>query len=158
MRLGYRYIRSDMKSIQYLLYIAGAFKILTAWEAQFIIKTSSTSRINWRYSSLNKPFRETMTTIGRHLFSGFSIRVKSHIDIYHLSSRLCLFIVTVDSDIEPGTPSAPSPAPAPVRPRPRASGTFMPAKPHVHIKINPSGIKVSKMQRDLSRCKCFLRG
>lgn len=134
MRLGYRYIRSDMKSKQYLLCLAGTFKILTASEAQSIIKTSSNSRINQRYLGLNKPFRETMTTIGRHLFSGFSIRVKSHIDIYHLSSRLCLLIVTVDSDIEPDTPSAPSPAPAPVRAWHRASGTFMPAGFHVHIK------------------------
>ena len=142
-----------MKSTQYLLYIAGTIKILTASEAQFLIKTSSASRNNQRYPNLHsKPIRESMTISGRHLFSGFNARVEVHLDLHHLLGRSWLLTVTVVSDIESGTPSASRPDGVPPTFRRRASGTFMAEGPHVHIKLSPSATKVSQMQQDLSRC------
>ena len=143
-----------MKSTQYLLYIAGTFRLLTASEAQFLIKTSSNSRNNRRYPSLpSKPLRESMTISGRHLFSGFTVRVEVHLDLHHLLGRIWLLTVTVVSGIESGAPSASRPDGVPPTFRPRALGTFMAEGPHVHIKLSPSATKVSQMERDGSRSK-----
>jgi hypothetical protein len=76
-----------------------------------------------------------MTVSGRHLFSGFSVRVEGHICLYHLLGRIWLIVVTVVSDIESGAPSATMPEGILLTFRPRASGVIYHLEPHAHVVI-----------------------